>query len=201
MSFRCVPLLAICLSLLSPAHGKDKPKVLLPDFLLKAETVYVAIDPDAGEPVSNPSANSTARNDVEIALQKWGRFRLTNDMLNADLIISIRKGQKPTEGGVIKGGPVDDRPVIIQPQGGDVRIGIERGTPPGRRGSNSGPHMGTQVAPQEDMFEVYQGKMDSPLDSSPVWRYAAKDGLRPPTVPAIERFRTAIAEAEKQKKP
>lgn len=200
MSFRCFTLLAICLSLPYPAHPKDKQKVLLPDFVLKAETVYVTIDPDAGEPISNPSANSTARNDVESALQKWGRFRLTNDQLNADLIISVRKGQGPADGGVIKGGPVDDRPVILQPQTGGIRIGVEQGRPPGRRDTDSGPRMGTQKAPPEDLFEVYQGRMDSPLDSSPVWRYAAKDALRSPTVPAVDRFRTAIAEAEKQGK-
>jgi hypothetical protein len=39
---------------------------------------------------------------------------------------------------------------------------------------------------------------DSPLDSPAVWRYTAKDALESPDVPAVEVFRKAIADTEKQ---
>jgi len=65
-------------------------------------------------------------------------------------------------------------------------------TPPDR-----GPHLGNEVGSSEDSFEVYQGSIEHPLDSPPIWRYVAKDCLRPPNVSAVDEFRKAIAEAEK----
>ena len=54
----------------------------------------------------------------------------------------------------------------------------------------------------QDMFVVYRGNkanlQDSPLASPPVWRYTAKDALESPDVPAVEVFRKAIADTEKQ---
>jgi len=40
--------------------------------------------------------------------------------------------------------------------------------------------------------------VESPLNRAPLWRYVAKNGLRSPDVPAVEEFRKALAEAEKQ---
>jgi hypothetical protein len=59
--------------------------------------------------------------------------------------------------------------------------------------------MSNEVGPKEDVFAVYQGGISDPLNSVPVWRYIAKDGLRAPKVAAVEEFRKAIAEAEKPK--
>jgi len=66
-----------------------------------------------------------------------------------------------------------------------------------------GPRISNEVGPSEDSFEVYLGTSQYPLDSSPVWRYVAKDCLRAPVVSAVEQFRKAVAESEKvqQKKP
>jgi hypothetical protein len=57
-----------------------------------------------------------------------------------------------------------------------------------------------EVGPSEDLFEVYDGRRQDPLDGSPLWRYLGKNALRPPTVTAVEQFRKAIEEAEKQQK-
>jgi hypothetical protein len=53
------------------------------------------------------------------------------------------------------------------------------------------------------MFVVYRctTKDDenwAPLDAPPVWRYAAKDALQSPGVPAVEVFRKVVADSEKQ---
>jgi hypothetical protein len=53
------------------------------------------------------------------------------------------------------------------------------------------------------MFVVYRctTKDDenwAPLDAPPVWRYAAKDALQSPGVPAVEVFRKLVADSEKQ---
>ena len=62
-----------------------------------------------------------------------------------------------------------------------------------------GPSPQIEVGPSEDTFAVYRGGQDSPLNSSPVWRYTAKDALRSPSVPAVDEFRKLIIEAEKQR--
>jgi hypothetical protein len=73
--------------------GKDKNKSALPEDVLRAQTVRVVIDPDAGEPIDQPYTNATAREDVEKALKKWGRFRVSVlDGEQSDLIISVRSG-------------------------------------------------------------------------------------------------------------
>jgi len=73
--------------------AKKKEKVLLPDFVLKAQTVVVLILPDAGEPMNDPFANRKAQEEVEKALMKWGRYRLTQDASTADLVIGVKKGK------------------------------------------------------------------------------------------------------------
>src|SRR5437016_4893434 len=62
-----------------------------------------------------------------------------------------------------------------------------------------GPQLGSQIGSSEDTFEVYLGGGEFPLDASPVWRYIAKDSLNAPQVAAVEQFRKAIEESEKQR--
>ena len=205
---------SIGLALLLSPLSFSKDKSVLPAYVLSAETVLVVIDPDAGEPLSNPGANSAAREDVERAIMKWGRFRLAMETQTADLIIAVRKGTGRVLTPTVRGGPVDDRPVILQPgQGGDIRIGGQRGHPPdlsqtSGQPQDTQPRVQTEVGPSEDMLAVYRGRIEYPLDSSPVWRYVGKDSLRPPSVRAIDEFRKVVIATEKaqdqkqqQKKP
>ena len=74
------------------ASAKKKENVLLPDYVLKAQTVVVLILPDTGEPMNDPFANRKAQEEVEKAIMKWGRFRLAQEAFTADLVIGIRKG-------------------------------------------------------------------------------------------------------------
>jgi hypothetical protein len=184
-------------------QAKEKKKQLLPEDVLRAQTVMVVIHPDAGEALTAPLANRNAQDEVERAITKWGRFDLVMDAYTADLIIAVRKGNK--SGPIIAHSPADDRPVIFQPGIGDARIGQQQGRPPdlsqplpGEMG-NRGPQLGTQIISSDDTFEVYRGRMEYPLDTSPVWRYIAKDSLNAPQVPAVEQFRKAIEESEKQR--
>ena|SRR5215469_6536182 len=116
--------------LLSPL-GFSKEKSALPSDVLTAQTVLVVIDPDAGEPLTSPGANGTAREDVERAITKWGRFKVVMAAQTADLIIAVRKGTGRMVTPTMSGGRIDDRPVILQPgQNGDIRVGGQRGHPP-----------------------------------------------------------------------
>jgi hypothetical protein len=196
-------LLPVALLLTSFAIAKDKNKAALPAYVLNAQTLMIVINSEAGEPLTDPTANRRAREDVEKALMKWGRFRLALESQTADLVLAVRRGTGRAVTPTISGGGLDDRPVVFQPNSGDIRNGGQRGRPPdltqpGMGGpQDTGPRLGTEVGPSIDTLELYRGGVEYPLDSSPLWRYMAKDALRPPQVPAVDQFRKAIDEAEK----
>jgi hypothetical protein len=198
-----VALLGVLLLAL-PVVAKNKKKTTLPDLILKAQTVYVVIQPDAGEPLIDPTANRTAEDAVEKAIMKWGRFSLVPGSQTADLIIAVRRGH--AAGPTIRNSPTDDRPLVIQPNGeGGTRIGGHQGHPPdlSDRGpggpTDPGPQISNQIGSAEDSFEVYMGGVEYPLDTPPLWRYMAKDALKAPRVEAVEQFRKAINESEQQR--
>jgi hypothetical protein len=191
----------ICLTILASVSLSAKKKQELPDYVLRAETVAVVVQPGAGEPVTNPMANRTAQENVEQALSQWGRFRLVTDAEFADLVIAVRKGH--ASGQTISNSPTDNRPVTIQSGGGGgTRVGVQQGRPSDLTqslpGEPAGPRPAYEIGSSEDSFEVYQGKVQYPLDAAPFWRYTAKNALGGPQVQAVEQFRKAVAEAEKQ---
>ena len=196
--------LFLLLLLVPQIDAKNKKKQLLPDYILRAEKVLVVIPPDAGEALTNPRENRTAQDDVERALMKWGRFKLTTDAQTADLIIAVRKGNK--SGPIIAHSPMDNRPVIFQPGIADASVGqattrrppdLTEPVPGGP--ANRGPQLGNQIGSSVDTLEVYMGRGEYPLDAPPLWRYVAKDSLNAPQVDAVEQFRKAIEESEKQR--
>ena len=184
-----------------PVAAKDKKKTLLPDIVLQARTVMVIVDPESGLSPADPSENTTARNDVTSALEKWGRFSPTLDQNFADLVIVVHKGGravKPTLGGV-----PNEAPGTIWSRDQDVNVRIG-GAPPSlgsdEAGRMGGPSPRAEVSNGDDVFEVYLGKTPKPLDSSPIWRYSSRDALQHPSVPAVDKFHKAIEQAEKAKK-
>ena len=92
MTARFCSLFLLATLLAVPAIAKDKKKSTLPDFVLRATTVLVVVSPDAGEPVDQPMANSTARDNVEKALMEWGRLHPVLDGQEPDLVIAVRTG-------------------------------------------------------------------------------------------------------------
>ena len=114
----------------SLAVAGNKKKIVLPAYVLKAHTVIVLIDPDAGINPEAPLANKTAQEDVEKAIAKWGRLSLVLDPQTADLVITIRKGSGKIVQQTIGGMPTNDRPVIVQPNDTGIRIGAQQGRSP-----------------------------------------------------------------------
>jgi hypothetical protein len=188
-----------------PASAKDKKKSMLPEYVLRATTVFVVVSPDAGEPVNQPMANVIARDNVEKAMMQWARLRLVMPGEESDLVIAVRTGSGRMVQPTIRGGPIDQRPGTVQGGDGNVRIGGHQGQPPPLNDPSmdpqSGPRMGNEIGASEDTFEVYRGGVGSSLDAPPVWRYIAKDCLREPALTAVEEFRKAIAQAEKLQPP
>jgi hypothetical protein len=197
-------LLIIVLTVIATlAAAKEKNKVTLPADVLNAHTVFVTILPNAGEPVTDPQANARARDDVERALMKWHRFSLVLDPGQADLVVCVKKGRGKAGSPTISGGPIDQRPVVVQPTDGGIRVGGHRGQPTDvdpQDPIDARPHAGIEFGAAEDLMEVHRGRETLRLatDSPSVWRYSNKDALRSPAVPAVDKFRKTIEESEKQ---
>ena len=191
--------LVLLLTSLTVAESTKKPT--LPSSILKAHTVIVLIEPDAGVPTNDPFANKTAQGDVERAITKWGRLSVVMTMGTADLIITVRKGSGKTGQPTIGGVPTNDPPVVVQPTIPGTHIGGQQGRPPDinqPESGNTAPHTQTEVGTPDDTFTVYNARLDNPLERAPAWRYIAKDALHSPEVHAVDVFRTTIDEAEKQ---
>ena len=185
------------------AFAKDKKKAVLPADVLQAKTVLVIVDPSAGVNAEDPDANRLARVEVEQALDKWGRFTPVQEGFTADLIIMVRKGNGKMVQPTIGGTPVNGVPPVnvgstTTPDQTTTRAGGR--WPTGDQPGNPQPQI--EAGPTQDAFIVYRGNKDdpnwSPLDAPAVWRYIAKNALDSPSVPAVEAFRKAIADSEKQ---
>jgi hypothetical protein len=182
--------------------SKKKDKFVLPEILLKAETAVVIIEPDAGEPMNDPTANRNAREEVEKALMKWGRCRLVQETSYADIVVAVKKGTEKAVTPTISGGPVDSRPGTVQSTDSQIRIGGKHGqSPNGSNDPDASPSNGRaqrrlEVAPSEDSFLVYLGGDTFKSNSAYIWSYRAKNALRPPSVTAVQEFRKAITDAE-----
>lgn len=203
MKQRTCALITFALLLCFSATAKKKDKPTVPDVVLKAQTVCVEILPDAAEPMADPLANRKAQEAVEKAFMKWGRFRLALTVDTADLVIAVRKGSSKFANPTISGGPVDTRPGTIESTDTQIRIGGQQGRAPAASQSSDATssdgraHPGMEVGNPDDIFKVYLGGVQYPLDGASIWSYAAKNALRPPDVTAVDEFRKAIEEAEK----
>jgi hypothetical protein len=201
MLARVPALLALILLFSSQAiaKDKDKKKYLLPADVLHARTVLVVVSPEAGTSATDPNGNRIAQEEVEKAIMGWGRLTAVMEANTADLIIAVRKGYGKAVAPTITGGTINNRPIILEGDEGNMRIGGRHG--PGVGGTHdSRPRPGVEVGASEDMFEVYRGGVKDPLETAPVWRYIAKNALRPPNVPAVAEFRKIVEEAEKRQK-
>ena len=195
---------AVALSVMAPAFAKDDAPVM-PPYILAAQTVAVLIDTEAGVSLRDPNANQTARKDVETALQNWGRYQLVMDQHGADLIVLIRKGSKGPTDVAIADPRQNRRGGMAEPLDDGISVGVQRG-PNNQTGRTSRPvSQGpadtkpmAQAGTPGDVFQVFDGKLDDPLNSPPGWSYVKKDGLHSHDVPAVAAFRKAVAEAEKQ---
>jgi hypothetical protein len=203
MPKRVLTLFAVGL-LVSFAFAKDKNKKILPAYVLGAHSVAVIIEPGAGISVDDPRANENARKDVESALLSWGRFAPVLSTQGADLIITVRKGTGRPVAETIPDPRQNNRAGDITTADNGVSVGGQHGGSPNRPSAQPGfgPGQGpagpqTEIGGADDSFVVYEGGNENPLDAPPAWRYMAKDGLSPHSVPAVEAFKKAVADAEK----
>jgi hypothetical protein len=200
--------------------AKDKSKSTLPTYVLQARTVSVIIDPTAGVSLDDPRANQVAQRDVETAFLNWGRFQPVLDGQSADLVIVVRRGTGKVASGTVHDPRQGRRPAVIDPTDTGIDVGVQRGQPPpyaggppdaSQRGSTTQsqngpmggsmdetPHPQVEIgnSTSNDSLLVYRGRIEHPLDGSPIWRYEEKNALKPHAVPAVDAFRKAVDQAE-----
>jgi hypothetical protein len=203
MRYRRVLVAAALLLVCVAAHAKNKKKFLLPNEVLQARTVLVLVDPEAGVALDDPNANRIARADVQNAFREWGRYAEALNETSADLIVVVRKGSGKMAQATVAGVPINNPPGSTQPP--DPRAdspGAGSNAPFGdgsrQSGPMQGPHPRMEVGSSEDLFAVYLGNRDNPLDSAAIWSYVATDGLESPEVPAVVKFRKLVLEVEQQ---
>jgi hypothetical protein len=202
MSGRLWLLITFVLFLTPPAFPKKKEKQVVPELLLRAQTVVVFIQSNAGEPMNDPSTNRKAREDVEKAFMSWGRYRLVQEAATADIVVTVKKGSDKAANPTVNGGPVDQRPVTMETADNAIRIGGQKGRPPDESqmpdqtapNGRASPRM--EVGSTNDSFIVYQGGDSYTPYSAALWSFNAKNGLRPPEMKAVQEFRRVITEAE-----
>jgi len=201
MHKRAAAVFAVSLLLATAGFAKDKKKSIMPAYVLSAHTVAVIIDPTAGISVDDPRANQIAQKDVETAILSWGRFEPILSTQHADLIIVVRKGHGRLAEPTISDPRQNNRVGAANATDNAVGIGVQQGRQPNLSGStgppDDTPHSQIEGGGSDDSFIVYQGGVDNPLDSTAAWRYVRKDGLQSPSVPAVDQFRKAVAEADK----
>ena len=204
MRVRVLLLFAGIVVLASCVVAKKKEKQVLPDAVLRAQTVFVVIQPDAKEPLTEPNANLKAQKAVEEALMKWGKFRLALDT-TADIVISVQKGTGKVMSPTISGGPVDSRPGDVEGDASQIRIMGQKGHPPDTTSisandpnANDRAQTGTQAGGSEDVLRLFiGGAVGYPLDHAPVWTYSRKDALKGPEVAAVTELKKVLEESEK----
>jgi hypothetical protein len=204
MRVRVLALFAGIVVLASCVVAKKKEKQVLPDAILRAQTVFVVIQPDAKEPLTEPNANLNAQKAVEEALMKWGKFRLALDATTADIVISVQKGTGKAMSPTISGGPVDSRPVDAEGDASQIRIMGQNGHPDTTSISTNDPNpnaraqTGTQAGGSEDVLRLFiGGAVEYPLDSAPVWMYSRKDALKGPEMAAVAELKKVFEESER----
>jgi hypothetical protein len=181
------------------AGAKNKAEKNVPDYILRAKTVTVMVDPKAGIDLDDPRANQVAQKDVETALLNWGRFQPVIYSHGADLIIVIRKGHKQVVDTTISDPRQNNRMGVIDPTSNGVSAGVQHGNGSGMpdASAHEPAHPQAEVGTTEDTFFVYDGDTERPLDGPVGWNWVATDGLRSHSVPAVDEFRKAVAAGDK----
>lgn len=176
------------------ASAQKKPKDNFPALILHARYIYVtAFTGDQFNP-RVMQEDRIAMNDVINALRKWGRYAITYNENNADLVMVVRRGKVAAlKGGVILGGPN----VSVGRPGVDVGVG-RPGAGTGTSSGGPGVYSGAEAGSPDDTLMVMRGG-EPPLDTSALWRRSAHNGLQGPNPALVQAFKKDVEQAAAKK--
>jgi hypothetical protein len=178
-------LLLLACTLASPAYGKSRGKL----SALFQHATYVYVQAENGDLNSRKitPADRQAISDVQDAIRDWGRYKLTVDRKNAELIIVVRKGR------VAEVTPHAGIPPTTAP--GPITIPNRRS--PGSQDPAESPDavgVSAEGGPAQDQLSVYSVSPDGGRGGI-VWREEDKGGLVHPGVPLFAELRKQIEHA------
>ena len=178
----CKPLIlsGVVFALALPIMGQSKAKKssAVPALFLSATYVYVeAYDGNEFDPRLLPQ-DRKAIADVEAAVRKWGRYRLTMRRSEAEIVMQVRKGRIASA---------------------TARIGASVGTvpssvqfpPSSRTETSTSVGAGAEVGPPDDLLWVYTVDTKGEL-AGPCWRKMQKDGLNAPELKLFQTFKEEV---------
>jgi hypothetical protein len=166
----------VLLPVLAFGQSQGKKKHGVPAVFNTARYVYVeSMDGDIFTPGLLP-ADRQAILDVERTLHDWGRYVLTPDQGDAELIFVVRSGRRVEGkiGGTISSpnsGPRDNPRQPQDPTGTGVMVGGE-------------------IGPADDLLKVVMG--NDPNRGTEVWLRSEEDGLASPDVPLLRHLKAAV---------
>jgi hypothetical protein len=170
--------LALLLPSLAFPQTHNKKKHSVPAIFNNARYVWVeSMDGDLFTPDLLP-ADRQAIGDVQNALRRWGRYVLTADRSDAELVFVVRTGRiaEGKAGGRV--GPPNSGPM---------------GNPnPGQAPYPAGPGvmLGAEGGPPDDLLEVVLPNSDG--QGTQVWFRTEPEGLSGPGVPLFQELKTAV---------
>lgn len=157
---------------------KAEDKTAIPAVVKNATYVMVTTySGDVFSPNVSPEDRHAVQN-VQDAIQKWGRYKLVYNRGEADLILVVRTGRLA-----------------------EVKAGVQVGTQRvGDTTSRShGSAIGGEVGDPQDTLEVYMASQG--INGPPQWRGRAQGGLKAPEMQLVREFRSKVEAPEKKKKP
>ena len=171
-------LVLVLLPTLAFAQSQNKKNHSTPAVFDNAKYVWVeSMDGDIFTPGLLP-ADRHAIVDVQNALRNWGRYVLTPDRSDAELIFVVRTG-RIAEGKV--GGSVGspNSGPLGNPNSGQQQHPI-----------GSGVMLGSEVGPADDLLKVVMN--NSQRHGIQVWLRSGEGGLASPDVPLLQQLKTAV---------
>jgi len=152
---------------------KDLPKIFTVAQFVFVETQYGPVDTTVMDSrVTNEDRAAVAN--LEKAIHSWGRYQLTAQPSEADLIFVVRPGRLAS-----------------------VNVGIRTSrssSQPGQpvqRGNNSGLDLGGEVGQPQDILAVYVKNPDGSL-GIPLWQQVLDHGLDSPGMTLLKKFRDEV---------
>lgn len=179
MKLSRLPVFVLLFLLPAMVFAQGKKKHMLPAIFNSARYVYVeSVDGDIYSPGLS-RADRDAIGDLQSALRSWGRYIVTTNRSEAELVFVLRTGRTSENkigggGGIGVPGPVPNNNPSQQPRTGPpgVMLGEEGGTP-------------------DDVLQVCMLSEGSKL-SAPIWMRTQTDGLAIPDLPLFRDLRKEI---------
>ncbi|MDR3738361.1 MAG: hypothetical protein P4L40_05005 [Terracidiphilus sp.] len=179
-----ISLLLLACSVVVSAQSNRKPSALF------QRATYVYVQAENGDINSRKitAADRQAISDVENAIRAWGRYKLTVDRKNAELIFVVRKGRTVSttpHAGIPAGAP----PAPITFPGG-------RKSPQGQDPAESPDATGvsTEAGPALDQLTVYSVSPEGDRGYV-IWHEEDKGGLVHPYIPLFKDLRDEVEDA------